>query len=315
MNNKRDFLRGAVILSVAGGISKIMGGIYRIPLARMIGDEGMALYQMAYPVYTAILALATAGIPVAISVLVSQKETQGYTGDSHRIFRTSLLILAVFGLMLTLMVMKAASFIAVNILDEPRVYYAILAVAPAIFLSGLISVFRGYFQGYQTMLPTGISQVIEQLFRVIAVLLLAFYFFPKGLEYAVAEATFGAVVGGIVALIVLSVYFISFRKVRRSAVALVHSGYNSIELAKEVVRMAVPVSLGACVLPLVQILDAVIVRKRLEAIGYSHLQATTLFGQLSGKAAVLIGLPTIFTIAVATSMVPAVSEAFAKRDL
>ncbi len=73
MNNKRSFLKGAVILSVAGGISKVMGGIYRIPLARMIGDEGMALYQMAYPVYTAILALATAGIPVAISVLVAQK--------------------------------------------------------------------------------------------------------------------------------------------------------------------------------------------------------------------------------------------------
>ncbi len=96
MENKSNFLKGALVLSIAGAISKILGAVYRIPLARLLGGEGMGLYQMAYPIYTTILALATAGVPVAISVLVSRKETQGYNGDSKRIFRVSLIDVILF---------------------------------------------------------------------------------------------------------------------------------------------------------------------------------------------------------------------------
>src|SRR5512137_3020734 len=98
MDKSGSFLKGALVLSIAGALSKILGALYRIPLARLLGGEGMGLYQMAYPIYTTLLALATAGVPVAISVMVARKETQGYTGDSHRIFRVSLVILLVFGL-------------------------------------------------------------------------------------------------------------------------------------------------------------------------------------------------------------------------
>ena len=311
MRKTQGFIKGAV--SIAGGISKILGGIYRIPLARLIGDEGMALYQMAYPIYTTILALATAGIPAAISVLVARKESQGYTGDSYKIFQISLCILFFFGVGLTLLVGENAYFLADTVLNEPRAYYPILAVAPAIFLSSLMSVFRGYFQGYQSMTPTAFSQVIEQIFRVVAVIILACLLLPLGLEYAVAGATFGAVIGGIIGLLVLGICYIVFSRNTKS-LTLFYSKSSNFQLTKDIIRLAVPISLGACILPLVQILDAIIVRKQLEVIGYTHLQATMLFGQLSGKAAVLIGLPTIFTIAVATSMVPAISEAFTEKD-
>ncbi|MGI5911266.1 MAG: putative polysaccharide biosynthesis protein [Syntrophomonadaceae bacterium] len=315
MENKKHFLRGALILSIAGAISKLLGAVYRIPLARLLGGEGMGLYQMAYPIYTTILALATSGVPVAISVLVSRKETEGYSGDSRKIFRVSLIILFIFGIFLSLLVMQSAHFLANNVLKEPRAYYPILAVAPAIFLSGLMSVFRGYFQGHQSMLPTAVSQVLEQFFRVAAVLILAFMLFPRGLEYSAAGATFGAVVGGIIGLIVLSIYYLSFRsKNKKSGKALKYSGASSVQLAQEMVRLAVPVSFGAVVLPLVQMLDAIIVPGRLMAIGYTTAQATALYGQLSGMAAVLISLPTIFTISIATSLVPAVSEALALKD-
>lgn len=275
----------------------------------------MGLYQMAYPIYTTILSLATAGVPVAISVLVSRKETQGLTGDSRKIFRASLVMLFIFGIVLSLAVMQAARFIANNILHEPRAYYPILAVAPAIFFAGLMSVFRGYFQGHQTMIPTAVSQVLEQLFRVTAVLILAVVLFPRGLEFAAAGATFGAVIGGVIGLTVLFIYYLRFRREQaRQKINLQYSGTSSWELARDVVRLAVPVSFGAVVLPLVQMLDAIIVPGRLMAINYTTSQATALYGQLSGMAAVLISLPTIFTIAISTSLVPAVSEALAKND-
>ena len=285
MENKKNFLRGALVLSIAGAISKLLGAIYRIPLARLLGGEGMGLYQMAYPIYTTILALATAGVPVAISVLVSRKETEGYSGDSRKIFRVSLLILFIFGIILTLLVMQSAHFIANNVLEEPRAYYPILAVAPAIFFAGLMSVFRGYFQGHQTMIPTAVSQVLEQLFRVTAVLILAFLLFPRGLEYSAAGATFGAVVGGIVGLIVLGIYYLSFRsKSKTQGRVLQYSGDSSMKLAREMITLAIPVSFGAVVLPLVQMLDAVIVPGRLMAISYTTSQATALYGQLAGTA-------------------------------
>lgn len=313
MEKKGNFLKGALVLSIAGAISKILGAVYRIPLARLLGGEGMGLYQMAYPIYTTILALATAGVPVAISVLVSRKETQGYNGDSKRIFRVSLLMLFVFGIILTLLIMQIANFLAGTVLHEPRAYYPILAVAPAIFFAGLMSVFRGYFQGQQWMMPTAVSQVIEQLFRVTAVLILAFLLFPRGLEYAAAGATFGAVVGGIVGLIVLIIFYWSYQK--KNKTETVRCGpTSSLDLAGEIIRLAIPVSFGAVVLPLVQMLDAIIVPGRLIAIGYTTSQATSLYGQLSGMAAVLISLPTIFTISIATSLVPAVSEALARKD-
>lgn len=314
MDKSGSFLRGALVLSVAGALSKILGAIYRIPLARLLGGEGMGLYQMAYPIYTTILALATAGVPVAISVLVSRKETQGYTGDSKKIFRLSIIILLIFGLLLTLLVMKSARFLANSVLHEPRAYYPILAVAPAIFFRFDVS-FPRLFQGYQWMVPTAVSQVLEQLFRVTAVIILAFILFPRGLEYAAAGATFGAVIGGVVSLVVLSVFYIKFNKAEESRSGqLLYSGEGSWQMAKEMVRLAVPVSFGAVVLPLVQVLDAIIVPGRLMAIQYTTSQATALYGQLSGMAAVLISLPTIFTISIATSMVPAISEARAQND-
>ena len=313
MNQKQSFLQGAVILSVAGVLSKIMGALYRIPLARLIGDQGMGLYQMAYPIYTTILALATAGVPVAISVMVSRQETEGFRGDSRKLFRVSLIVLFAAGIILSLLVIQAAHFIADSVLKQPLAYYPILAVAPAIVFAGLMSVFRGYFQGRQSMMPTAVSQVIEQLFRVTAVLILAVVLFPKGIEYAAAGATFGAVVGGMAGLIVLGVYYLWFKKKESNAGQnLLYSGISSAQLARDMIRMAIPVSFGAVVLPLVQMLDAIIVPGRLMAIGYSTAEATALYGQLSGMAAVLISLPTIFTISISTSLVPAVAESLAR---
>ncbi len=315
MNHRQSFLKGAVILSIAGAISKILGAIYRIPLARLIGAEGIGLYQMAYPIYTTILALATAGVPVAISILIARKETQGFPGESRRILRASLVMLTVLGLLLTLLVIASSKTLAWYVLKDGRAYYAIMAVAPAIFLAALMSVFRGYFQGQQTMLPTAASQVVEQIFRVSAVLFLAYLLYPRGLEYAAAGATFGAVVGGVGGLLVLILfYYWHCHQQRQTGLRLLHTNTSSWDLAVEMIRLAVPVSFGAVVLPLVQMLDAVIVPGRLLALNFSTSQATALYGHLAGMAAVLISLPTIFTISIATSLVPAVSEALTRKD-
>lgn len=311
---KQNFMRGAAILAIAGALSKALGALYRIPLARMIGDEGMGLYQLAYPIYTTILSLATAGIPVAISVIISKREAEHCEGDIQRVFRVSLLLLFLFGMFLTLLILGGAPFIARWFLHNEKAYWPIMAVAPAIFISSIMSVFRGYFQGQQMMTPTAVSQVIEQFFRVGSILIMAVLLLPYGLEYAAAGATGGAVFGTLAGLSVMFLYYVRYRHVQgKEQAASPVSALTGRDIARELLRLAVPVSLGAIVLPLVQCLDAAIVPGRLLYLGYSLERSTGLYGQLSGMAAVLISFPTIFTIAISTSLVPAVAEAFSHR--
>jgi len=314
MVSKQSFIKGAAILAAAGALSKVLGALYRIPLARMIGGEGMGLYQMAYPIYTTILSLATAGVPVAISVLVARKEAQGYSGDSRRLMSLSLVLLGGVGLLLAVVLFLSAPWLAREVLHEPRAALALAAIAPAIVFAALLAVLRGYFQGYQWMIPTAVSQVVEQIFRVILVLVLAFWLLPRGLAYAAAGATFGAVVGGVAGLLALLGFYAWWQQQQtKTAQRLRVSGQSSREMASEMVKLAIPVSFGSVVVPLTQMLDAVIVPGRLADIGFTTARATELYGQLSGMASVLINLPTIFTISIATSLVPAISEAMASR--
>ncbi|MBS3968667.1 MAG: stage V sporulation protein B [Clostridia bacterium] len=317
--SSRNFLKGAFILSIAGIIVKIMGALYRIPLARLIGGEGIGLYQMAYPIYTMLLALSTAGIPVAISILVSEKRSRNDDQGAKRVFLVSLSILAVVGLLFTLLLVLSSKWLAAYVLFDTRAFYALIAVAPAILVTAISSAFRGYFQGNQTMVPTALSQVVEQFIRVATVLALAYIFLPRGIEFAAAGAAFGAVTGSLAALFVLVVAYISFRNKRQKnnpfSLTSIYDVEPIISLTKRIVALALPISIGGLVVPIMQVVDATIIPTRLQDAGHSIARATELFGQFSGMANVLINLPPIITISIAVSLVPAISEAMAKNQI
>lgn len=304
---KQSFFRGAFILSMAGLLSKILGAFYRIPFSHMVGPEGIGLYQMAYPIYTMLLALSTAGIPVAISKMVAENAAQGNFRGARKILRLALVILAVVGAACSFLLILSAKFLAFQVVKDPRAYYSIVAIAPAIFFVAVMSVFRGYFQGLQRMGPTAFSQVIEQIFRVGTVFIGAYIFLSEGVALAAAAATFGAVTGAIAGLLFLILIYIREK-----------NGNNNNGLAQQprkfsiitnMVFLALPISLGGLVMPLMQTIDAVIVPMRLQDAGFTVAQATGLYGQLSGMAAILANLPTVITLALATALVPAISQA------
>ncbi len=306
---RQGLYQGAITLALAGFLSKLIGVFYRIPLARLIGAEGMGLYQMAYPVYTILLALSSAGMPVAMSILISEKNAQQDYKGIRRIFYLALGLMGCLGILFSFLVYQTANFASQSILQEPRAYYAIIAISPAVFLSSLASVYRGYFQGFQEMRPTAYSQVIEQLARVVTVLVLVYFLLPLGLELAAAGAAFGTVAGGLASLLFLITVFKYYKKK-----GLFHQrGANYKEgllpLGARLGTIALPLSLGGLVLPLMQIVDATIVPLRLQSIGFTASQATEQFGQLSGMATTIIHLPAIVSIALATSLVPSISEA------
>ena len=149
-DRKDSFLKGALILTVAGFLVKILGALYRIPLARMIKDEGMGLYQMAYPIYLILLSISTAGLPTAISKMVAEDVALGRYKNAYRIFIISLSVLASVGFVLTIVLLAGAERLAVQVYKNPKAFYPIVSIAPAIFLYHLCRVSGDFSKGYRT---------------------------------------------------------------------------------------------------------------------------------------------------------------------
>ncbi len=314
---KESFLKGAAILGVAGVVVKILGAFFRIPLANIIGAEGMGYYQVGYPMYTLILSFASQGFPTAISKLVSEKRANDNAGGAHKVFQTAFYILLAFGIISSLSLALGARYLVDNVIKSPNAYYAILALAPALLFVPIMASFRGYFQGMKNMTPTAISQVAEQFGRVIIGLALAVILLSTGLQYAAAGAAFGATIGGIAGLTII-VYI--YRKNK----AKIYSQFGTVPdaskeptkgIIKDLLKIALPITVGSAILPLISMVDAMIVLRRLQAIGFTYEEANRLFGQLTGMAATLINLPQVFTVALAMSIVPVISEAVTRKDM
>ncbi len=312
---RQSFVRGAAILTLAGMSVRIVGAFFRIVLAMLIGDEGVGLFQMAYPVYSTLLAVSTAGIPIAISKLVAENLAAGDYRGASRIFRVALSILTVSGLAITGVLFLAAGFFARNVAQDPRAYLPLVSIAPAIFLVTVMSAYRGFFQGQQQMLPTALSQITEQVGRVITALLLVVVLAPRGLEYAAAGASFGAVAGAFAGLLVLLVFWGKQRTAFLKRLRERHGegGRPFWAIIGDILRLAVPITLGSLVMPLITIVDLSIVPQRLHDAGFDTGKATALYGQLTGMATPLVHIPTIITVALAISLVPAISEAVALK--
>ena len=312
-DHKKDnsFLKGAAILGAAGIVIKIIGAFFRIPLGNIIGDEGMGYYQSAYPIYLILVVASTAGFPTAIAKLVSEKTAKGDPYGADRVFKVSFLILAGLGIVTSCALFLGARYYS-EVIKNAKAYYSIIAIAPALFFVPLMSSFRGYFQGLRDMRPTAVSQIIEQLVRVATGLALAYALLGRGLEISAAGATFGAGAGAFVsAMVMAAIYF------RHKAVMNIKRPENP-EKVKEIVKalllIAVPITIGASVLPVMNSIDVGIVLRRLQEIGYSEASANGLYGQLAGMATPLMNLPQIVTAAIQISLVPAVSHMMAKKD-
>ena len=312
---KNSFLKGAAILGMAGMVIKILGAIYRIPLSNMITDEGMGYYQPSFQVYALILAISTAGFPTAIAKLVSEKNALGDYKGAHRVFKVSLVAMTVAGIITSSFVYFTAEKL-VNMIGNSDSYYSMIALVPALFFVSIMSVFRGYFQGRQTMVPTALSQIIEQLFRVTAGLYLAYTFLDMGLPQAAGGASFGASAGAIAGMITILIMYFRNRKDIRADIKRTSSvpleTVNTV--IKNLLKIAVPIAIGASIVPIINTVDAAIVMRRLQSIGYTQKEASALYGQLGGMAQTLINFPQVFSLALAMSLVPAISDAFARKS-
>ena len=300
-------------MAIAGIVSKIFGAIFRIPLTNMIGAEGQSYYGAAYPVYQFFYVVATAGFPVAISRMVSERIALGDYINANKAFKIGLKATTIISLISFGICFFGAGLIAA-LIKNPGAEMSIRAISIALVFTPFTASLRGYFQGHQIMTPTAASQVIEQIVRVCVGLALAFMFYKTSLENAAAGATFGASAGMIAAMIVLIVIYLRFRRTRdenlRKSVIREESERERI---RELVDIVIPITIGSSILPLMMIIDAAVVMRRLQATGWTLQMSKTLYGLISGFCDPLVNLPVVFIDAICISMIPAVTTAFTLR--
>ncbi|MCB6992682.1 polysaccharide biosynthesis protein [bacterium 210820-DFI.6.37] len=323
---RKSFLQGAAVLAAAGLVVKVLGAAFKIPITNLIGDTGMASFIPAYNVYNFFLVFSTAGIPVAISKMVSENIAFGKYREAHRIFKLSRSLMLGIGALSFLITFSGAEAFA-NLISLPEAALAMKSVSPALIFVPLMASYRGYFQGMQDMKPTAASQVIEQGFRVAAGVALAYVMFQGAVASVLfdgfspqakgaAGASMGAAVGAVGGLVFIVILYYRRRKrfIRRIKAENKEAEESSKTILKKIAVIAVPITIGAAIMPIVGLIDAGVVSRRLMDAGLEPEIARGLYGQLTGFAGPLINFPQVLTQAVAVSLVPLIAAAYKKRD-
>lgn len=316
MQEDNKFIKGAIILTVANIIVKILGAVYRIPLLRILGEEGMGLFMAVYPLYSMMLSISTAGVPLAVSKLVSEKIALKNYDGARQVFRISFILMLSSGLIFTGALMLTAPYYSANILKVSRTLYPLMAIAPSIVFYAVKAAFRGFFQGQQRMEPSALASITEQIIRVGTIFLLASILINYSLELGAAGAAFGSVTGALAGLLLLIIiYYRSLPEYKRIAAL---SDQNSLaptrRVIKDIFALALPITIGSIIVPVVNMVDSTLILPRLQAGGFSEDAALGLLGIFSGAAMSLVNVPTIFTLGLGTSLLPAISKAYAQKQ-
>ena len=315
----KSFIKGAAILGFAGIIVKVVGALYRIPLANIVGD-GMTFYDHAYPWYSWLLVISSAGLPTAISKIVAERVTLGDYKGAKEVFNYALRILLIIGVVTMLMMFAGADLFAkISYTDAERVQKLSLsfrALAPALLFVSLMCAYRGYLQGMQMMTGTAVSQVIEQAGKLIVGFTLAKAWLPKGVEYGAMGALLGVSASELMALIAIWIFY-STNKKKFAAQISVRSNFRPMGfkyVLSSLMRIAVPVTIGASIMPITSMIDSAMITRILESTGFTKSQSDGAFIVLRSYITPIINMPAVLTVALAVSLVPAISAKMAERD-
>ncbi len=311
---KQSYLTGAAILAATVAITKVIGAVYKIPLYNILGDEGTAHFQVMYNIYSLLLTISTAGVPLAISRLISSSRAVGKLGQAKQYYDTSMLVFGMIGLIgMTAMIVFAQPL--ANFMNDPEITLGVRVLAPAVFFSCIISVYRGFSQGHQDMTPTAVSQIMEVLCKLVFGLTIAWYL--TSLNFGLATVAAGAIVGVTIGL-GLSVPVMAWfkRRIMRhdGDVIITDKPMSRSKTAANILKISIPITIGASVLNIITLIDSKLVLGRLQegGAGFSYTDAKVLYGVYS-KGLTLFNVPSSFITPVAVAVVPVIAASIARK--
>jgi len=308
----RRILTGALTLTAAGVITRILGFVYRIYMSNLMGAEGMGLYQLIMPVYALAWSISCAGFNTTVSKLTAQERAKGEYGNMGRVLKQSVVITTLLGAGLTVVLYFGAEFLAVNFFNDPRTYLPLKILALAFPFMAAGTCMRGYFIGLQETKIPAANQVLEQVVRMVVIYLLAARFVPRGLTYAAAAAVIAIVVEEVFSFFFV---FISYRVHKKKRRFFKRPSISSGQALALIMGMALPLTGNRVTGSLLSAWENVLIPSRLQMYGLTATEAISEFGRITGMAMPLIFFPTAVLTALSVTLVPAVSEAAAARRL
>ena len=303
---KQTFLHGAALLAIATAVVKVIGALYKIPLKMVIGDAGYGYFMTAYNIYSVLLMISTAGLPVAMSRMVSQASSLGHYNQVRKIYRTARGIFLGLGIFSSLMMILFCHQLAA-FQRQPDAWAAIAILGPCALLMGIISTYRGFFQGQGNMRPTSVSQVMEAVFKLLVGLAAALV--VKRMTNNVALAAGGAILGVTVSCLISAVYLKSkhgpaYRELPQTGEQT--SGWG--ETAKGLLVIAVPITIGSAGLQLLTVLETnLYMGQLLTANGFSQNEADVMKG-IYDMSQTIFNMPCAFIIPITVSIIPAITS-------
>ncbi len=310
----KSIIGGMTVLGLAGVICKLVGVLYSIPLTWLIGPIGVGVYQAVFPAYNLLLTISSAGLPVAVSRLVARSLAKENPRGARSVFRTALLFLLALGSIATLVMLVGSGALA-NFAKQPESQLGFQVIAPCVLIVCALSAFRGFMQGQQNMTPTAISQLIEQVGKVLLALPLAYIGSKRGVEYGAAGALLGTTIVEGIALVYMVVLY--YR--RRAAFAAIPQRNDEAPepasaIARQLISISIPITIASCIVPLSQYIDSIMLIDRLMDAGILREDAQVLYGLFSNTVIRIINIPTALALAISMSLVPAISAARAVND-
>ena len=308
---KNGFVGGIIILTVSNLLVKVTGLLFKIPMNYIMGDTGMGYYNSAYSIYTLFYMLSTSGLPVAISVTVSEKRAQGKIGSAKKVFHLALAVFAAIGLLAFALMFFASDKLALLISSELSAM-SVAAAAPTILFVCVSGAYRGYFQGCGNMMPTAVSQLIEAIGKLLIGIACALYAIRMGAEIHVvaAYAVFGLTAGSFVGMLYLVIT--GFVRGDRDLVTEHEIDYTSDKtgsIFRRFLAISIPVTLSASVMSLTNTLDTAMIQRILILSGMTAEEATAAYGNYTSLAVPLFNLPPVLIYPIAYSLVPVVAAA------
>ncbi|NLW17743.1 MAG: polysaccharide biosynthesis protein [Firmicutes bacterium] len=295
-----------LILTVTNFINRAIGFVFRIALIRIAGREAIGLWQMIMPLYFFFLVIASAGLPTAISRLTAEYRARGDRRGVQRVFKTALSLALVCGIAAALCLLLLAGFFSRQVLADPRVRLALIIIAPSLPLVATSSVFRGYFQGIEEMRVVATSLIVEEVTHVVATITLVKVTLGKGAGLLAAGFAAGSLVSEVAGLGVYLVAFPLFRLAGRPDNILF-----STKMLRQILQLSIPATAGRLLHSVGQLCQSIIIPTRLRIAGWTASQAAIAYGELTGMALNLLFLPSLFTVAMATSLLPQITAAVA----
>ncbi|AZN42260.1 stage V sporulation protein B [Paenibacillus albus] len=320
---KQTFIKGALILLIAGVVNRILAFVPRIALPRIIGAEGVGIYQLGYPFLIVLLTFITGGIPLAVAKWIAEAESSGDSKRVKQVFRAAMALTVGLSVLLTLLFILLTPWISTKLMTDHRVYQTLRMMSPLLIIIGVSSVYRGYFQGKANMIPTALSQTLETIIRIIFALLFAKLLLPYGLEWGAAGAMLGVVAGEIAGFAILLWQYASDRK--RVKLAIIREDeeeddddaarpVNREPVMRKLINLSIPVTASRMIGSFSYLLESILTARALFAAGIATSAATAQYGALQGMIIPILLLPTALTYSLAVSLVPTLSEAAAKGD-